>query len=98
MQKLGKTFGIIALLTGLAGIILLALRYIGFFFASFLLFPFMALIIIVAGALAIIFGIIGIAKDDSKGLGVAGLILGIITLALHFILPFIILGIGLTFF
>lgn len=30
------------------------------------------------GPIAIIFGAIGIAKDDSKGLGIAGLILGIV--------------------
>lgn len=33
------------------------------------------------GPLAIIFGAIGIAKDDSKGLGIAGLVLGIVDVA-----------------
>lgn len=91
---MGKTFGIIALLAGLAGLILLALLWIGIFFAPLLLFPYIGLIIIVAGALAIIFGIIGIVKDDSKGLGITGLILGIFTIALYFLLP-IIIGIAI---
>ncbi len=33
------------------------------------------------GPIAIIFGAIGIAKDDSKGLGIAGLVLGTIDVA-----------------
>ncbi|MFX1497875.1 MAG: hypothetical protein ACFFBH_10135 [Promethearchaeota archaeon] len=95
---MGKTFGIIALLAGLAGVILLALLYIGFFLAPILIFPYIGLIIIIAGALGIIFGIIGIAKDDSKGLGIVGLILGIIAIALYFILPFILVGVAITLF
>ncbi|MDX1798844.1 MAG: hypothetical protein R3255_09365, partial [Candidatus Lokiarchaeia archaeon] len=41
--------------------------------------------------LAIIFGGIGISKDDSKGLGVAGLILGIVALIIWIIIPILLL-------
>jgi len=46
---------------------------------------------------AIVFGIIGIVADDSKGLGVGGLILGIITVILWVLFPliFLVLLIGL---
>ena len=37
-------------------------------------------------AIAIIFGIIGIVKDDSKRMGVAGLILGIIAIPVTYFL------------
>ncbi len=43
------------------------------------------------GPIAIIFGAIGIAKDDSKGLGIAGLVLGITDL-LCVLIFFLILG------
>ncbi|MFX1298030.1 MAG: DUF4190 domain-containing protein, partial [Promethearchaeota archaeon] len=43
--------------------------------------------------LAIIFGGIGIAKDDSKALGVVGLVLGIIALVLWILAPIILVGI-----
>ncbi|MBY8984532.1 MAG: hypothetical protein KGD65_05685 [Candidatus Lokiarchaeota archaeon] len=41
--------------------------------------------------MAIVFGLIGIIVDDSKGLGAGGLILGIITLILWVLFPIILL-------
>ncbi|MFX1478227.1 MAG: hypothetical protein ACFFCI_08845 [Promethearchaeota archaeon] len=73
-----KAVGILALLMGLGGVVVLVLLFIGVFVTAAVLFPFMDLVIIIIGALAIVFGIIGITKDDSKGLGITGLILGII--------------------
>ena len=66
---MGKVFGVLALIFGLIG--LLGGWFLGFFI------PYGAYIL---PGLAIVFGIIGIVKDDSKGLGIAGLILGIIGL------------------
>jgi hypothetical protein len=79
-MNMGKVFGLIALILGIIGII-------GVWFLTFF-FYFSALII---GILAIVFGGIGIAKDDSKGLGIAGLILGIITLIIWFLWPILLL-------
>ncbi len=70
---LSLIFGLIALLAGWAIQIFVSIMF-GFSIASFALYA-------VCG-LAIVFGIIGIIKDDSKGLGIAGLILGIIALIL----------------
>ena len=85
---MGKVFGIIALLCGILG------------FVAWLLLgslPFGAFYL--PGA-AILFGIIGIIADDSKGMAIAGLILGIIGIVfIIFILPmlaflFILIGLG----
>ena len=84
---MGKIFGLLGLIFGLIGII-------GVWFITFF-FYFGALLI---GILAIVFGGIGIAKDDSKGLGIAGLILGIITLIIWFIWPILLLFGLLAFF
>ncbi|MHA2006783.1 MAG: hypothetical protein ACXABO_04550 [Promethearchaeota archaeon] len=60
---MGNTFGIISLICGLLSIILtFFLGIYGIFFPI----------------IAIVFGGIGIAKDDSRGMAIAGLILGII--------------------
>lgn len=71
---MGKTFGALALVFGL--IALLA----GWAFILFV--PFGDYILYALCGLAIVFGIIGIIKDDSKGMGIAGLIIGIIALIL----------------
>jgi len=84
---MGKIFGLLGLIFGLIGII-------GVWFITFF-FYFGALLI---GILAIVFGGIGIAKDDSKGLGIAGLIVGIITLIIWFIWPILLLFGLLAFF
>jgi len=85
---MGKVFGIIALLCGILGffgwILLGSLPY-GFFYLP--------------GA-AIVFGIIGLFVDDSKGMSIAGLILGILCIIfIFFVLPllaFILILFGLS--
>lgn len=82
---MGKVFGILALVFGLIG--LLGGWFLGFFV------PFGALYL--PGA-AIVFGIIGIIVDDSKGMAIAGLILGIIGIIfVFFILPFLLIFLAL---
>jgi hypothetical protein len=86
VQKLGKTFGVLALVFGLVAVILVPVFFFVFYFA-YGSYVFYAL-----AGLAIVFGIIGMIKDDSKGLGVVGLILGIVALVLWFVLPMILVG------
>jgi hypothetical protein len=75
---MGKTFGALALVFGLVALL-------GGW--AFLLFvPFGDYILYALCGLAVVFGIIGIIKDDSKGMGIAGLILGIIAAFLWIIL------------
>ncbi|MFW9875879.1 MAG: hypothetical protein ACFFG0_22485 [Candidatus Thorarchaeota archaeon] len=47
--------------------------------------------------IAIIFGGIGIAKDDSKGMGIAGLVLGIVGIIMY-IVVFVLLAIAFSFY
>jgi len=85
---MGKLFGIIALICGILG-----------FFAWILLASLPFGIYYVPGA-AIVFGIIGIIADESKGMAIAGLILGILSIVfILFILPMLavlllLLGLG----
>jgi hypothetical protein len=83
---LGKGFGLISLLLGLVAIVV--------FFLGLLVFviPFWDYIVWTLSIGAIVLGAIGIAKDDSKGLGVVGLILGIIGVILMILLPIIFIG------
>ncbi|MFW9900761.1 MAG: hypothetical protein ACFFDY_05670 [Candidatus Thorarchaeota archaeon] len=74
---MGKVFGLIGMLCGLA-----AVGLIWFFFGWWIL---------VLAILGIVFGAIGIAKDDSKAMGVVGLIFGIIGLVLWIIFPLVFL-------
>ena len=63
---MSNTNGIIALIFGIIGLCcgwLIPLPYVGWIFPI----------------VAVIFGIIGIIKDDSKGMAIAGLILGILS-------------------
>lgn len=82
---MGKTFGALALVFGLIALV------VGW--ALMLFVPFGDYIVYALAVLAIIFGIIGIVKDDSKGMGIAGLILGIIALILGFIIAFVVIAI-----
>ncbi len=85
---MGKTFGIIALLCGILGlfawILLGALPY-GLYYLP---------------VAAIVFGIIGLIVDESKGMAIAGLIFGIFDIVfILFILPMllvflILMGLG----
>ena len=85
---MGKIFGILSLICGILG---LAVPIVG------LRFPGLAFGSIILPILAIIFGAIGIAKDDSKALGVVGLVLGVIGLVIWIVLIILvfILAIGL---
>ena len=77
---MGKVFGVLSLVFGLLALLagwaiqIFVTIAMGPTIATYMLYG-------ICG-LAIVFGIIGIIKDDSKGLGIAGLILGIIALIL----------------
>jgi hypothetical protein len=95
---MGKSFGIVAMIFGSISIPICAamvvLSTISNFYSSLLGIPNLLALLSMIGwlipAIAIIFGIIGIIKDDSKGLAMAGLILGAIALILGLILLFVI--------
>ena len=95
---MGRNYGIVAMIFGSISIPLCggfaALGSISSFYSTFLGSPdiFIGFSIIgwVIPAIAIIFGIIGIIKDDPKGLSIAGLILGSIALVLGLLLRFMI--------
>jgi len=70
---MGKTFGVLALIFGLIALLS------GWAIALFL-FPYGSYVNYAVAGLAILFGIIGIIKDDSKALAIIGMILGIIAL------------------
>ena len=81
---MGKIFGILALICGILG-------FIGWLLFSLIpiSLPFSELYF--SGA-AIVFGIIGLIADDSKGMAIVGLILGVIGIVfVYFILPMLIL-------
>lgn len=77
-------FGIVALVFGLIGILIGGVM--GFLFISGLLITNIMILALIFGLLAIsillsiaiIFGIIGIVKDKSKGIAIIGLVLGIV--------------------
>ena len=73
---MAKTFGIISLVLGIISILLLGLNTMQTLILGIITIP-----SIITSAVGIVFGGLGIAKDDSKGLGIAGLILGTIGLA-----------------
>ena len=74
-----KTNGIVAFSLGIMGIgfsfLIMILRSYGYRLTSLMMM--FNVIIIVSGIVAVIFGITGCAKDDSKALAVLGLIFGI---------------------
>jgi len=74
---MGKVFGLIGMLCGIASIALIWFLYAMWFIAL--------------PIVAIVFGAIGIAKDDSKAMGVVGLVLGIIALVIWIIFPIVFL-------
>jgi len=78
--NVGKSFGVISLLMGIIAIVLnLIIKFVYSFIYADIIFY-------VLVALAILFGIIGIFKDDSKAYGLGGLILGIVALVLWFVI------------
>ncbi|MFX0018100.1 MAG: zinc ribbon domain-containing protein [Promethearchaeota archaeon] len=72
-----KTNGILALSFGIMAmslsILIMILRLFGY---SYIIIPF-NVIVNLPGIIAVVFGIIGIVKDDSKGMAITGLIFGI---------------------
>lgn len=74
---MSKVWGILSLIIGLI---------------AFIAMPFLLIIpyaLYIFPALAVIFGIIGIATEEKKGMSIAGLILGIVALICWiFLLPF----------
>lgn len=82
---MSNTNGIISLIFGIIGLCcgwLIPIPYIGW------LFP----------IVAIVFGIIGIMKDDSHGMAIAGLILGIISFVCVAVFAALLLALILTLF
>jgi len=77
MKKMRETFGITALIFGLMSI------------PSGIIAAFVSIIGWLIPPIAIIFGIIGIVKDDSKGMALAGLVLGIVGLTIGLFLLFV---------
>ena len=78
---MGKVFGILSLLFGIFGLF------------GWLLFAMLPIVLPFSGfylpGAAVVFGIIGIVSDDSKGMAIAGLILGIIGIIIVVLLPFL---------
>ena len=95
---MGRAFGIVAMIFGSISIPLCvaiaALSSISSFYSLLLGMPDILALFSILGwlipTIAIIFGIIGIIKDDSKGLAIAGLILGVIALILGLIIRYMI--------
>jgi hypothetical protein len=74
-----KTYGTFALTFGIIGFGLSVLSIIlssSLFFATPISLVINGFFIVILGILAIIFGFVGVFKDDSRGIAVAGLILG----------------------
>jgi len=85
---MGRAFGIVALIFGSISIPVSGAMAAISFWSSFL--PSIVPIVFIIGwlipGIAVIFGIIGIIVDGSKGMAIAGLILGIIALIVGFLL------------
>ena len=78
---MGKVFGILALVFGLIGLL-----------GGWLLVLFLPFGQYYLPGAAIVFGIIGIIVDDSKGMAIAGLVLGVVGIIfVLFVLPIILL-------
>jgi len=95
---MGRAFGIVAMIFGSISIPLcgaiVAMSSMSSFYSLLLgISDILALFSVIGWlipAIAIIFGIIGIIKDEAKGLAIAGLILGAIALILGLIIRFMI--------
>ncbi len=80
-----RKYGITALILGIIGFslsfLIMALRTIGFSALDYISILIAGnAISLILSILAVIFGILGIAKDDSRGMGIAGLILGVLNI------------------
>lgn len=80
---MGKVFSLLALILGLIGL---------FFGWLLLIIPIGVWGALILPILAIIFAIIGLVKEDSKGMAIAGLILGIFGVLCGWLLGPIIFG------
>ena len=93
---MGRAFGVVAMIFGSISIPLCgaitAMSSMSSFYSLLLGIPDILALFSLIGwlipAIAIIFGIIGIIKDEAKGLAIAGLILGAIALILGLIIRF----------
>ena len=75
---MGKALGIVGLVLGAIGIVLaILLGMVVYRLTLIFLIP-----TFVIAAIAIVFGIIGMVKDDSKGIKIAGVVLGAISVGL----------------
>jgi hypothetical protein len=95
-----KAYGTVALIAGIISfgltLLVIVLKMISSSTSSLIIFN--NVMIVILSSLAIISGILGIVKDDSKGMGITGLILGIagliilyvrfIMFILHIFIPF----------
>jgi len=83
---LGNRFGIGSIILGIASICLVVLLYpVGFFRWAPESYYFVLIFIIVI----IVFGGIGIVRDDSRGLGIGGVVLGGVGVVLWVVFPMI---------
>ena len=75
---MGKALGIVSLIFGIIGVIIILINLIFgmFFFLNVLLGMTTLIIALSSSIVAIVCGGIGIKKDDSPGLAIAGLVLG----------------------
>jgi len=83
---MGKALGIVSLIFGIIGTIvsmLIILPMMGWGFSALAFFPYIPNIV------AIICGSIGIKKDDSPGLAIAGLVLGCVGVVIAVVATFI---------
>jgi hypothetical protein len=97
VKLMGRAFGIVALIFGIISIpvggiispLAQFLASLGGLFGN----PQFGIIISILGwvciVVAILFGIIGIIVEESKGMGIAGLVLGIVSLILRFTIGFL---------
>ena len=75
---MGKALGIVSLIFGIIGVIIISINLIFgmFFFLDLILGMTLLIIALSSSIVAIVCGGIGIKKDDSPGLAIAGLVLG----------------------
>lgn len=86
---MGKIFGILGLIFGILG---LALALVFSTPLVAIIFPLLRFGSIGLPIMAIIFGAISIFKDDSKALGVVGLVLGVIGLVIWIVFFILVFG------
>jgi hypothetical protein len=83
---MGKKFGLLSIIFGIASICLIVLLYpIGFFRWAPESYYFILIFII----FIIILGGIGIFKDESRGSGIGGVVLGVVAVVLWIVFPII---------